>query len=489
MTEKKQSIEQPLMSEMVAALMAVVDESNPSIKAHSERVAGLCVGFAKHMNQSHRGVEVEKIYLAGLLHDIGKICNNTATAEEEISSSKDSKNLDDPSPLVTERILSHISGFRDILPFVRHYREAINGSGFPDGLRGMKIPIEARIIGMVDTYDTLAVPADADKPNDTEKALNTLRSESGKVFDRHLVKAFEQFIEANGNDTADDDLEPSSQSLREIFLEVANQFKKGAIDLPVLPKVANDIEKVVKKVTSTTTDVANVVEKDAVISLKLISISNSPIYRGVEKITEVRTAISRLGIKETQNVVSAIAQKSLYSSNNRHFKQLLEKLWAHSLACAYGASVIAKHLDMDDSEMLFLVGLVHDIGQTFLVSALSDKLLTATDVDMDEVKAGIAEIHAGFTRALLNRWKFEKRFVKLATMHVGPDFGDQTDKGVLVVNLASHLAENIGFSPFDEAEVELSTLDSTVRLGVDTDALVDIGEEIRNIMQKAAHLF
>ena len=477
------------MSEMVAALMAVVGESNPSIKAHSERVAGLCVGFAKHMNQSHRRIEVEKIYLAGLLHDIGKVCNTASEPVEKTGSTDDMPYTHDPSPLVTERILSHISGFRDILPFIRHYREAINGTGFPDGLRGMKIPIEARIIGLVDTYDTLAVPSDADEPTQAENALNTLKSESGKVFDRHLVKAFEQFIISNGIDAFEPDSEPASKSLREIFLEIATQFKKGTIELPVLPKVANDIEKVVKKVTSTTADVANVVEKDAVISLKLISISNSPIYRGVEKITEVRTAISRLGIKETQNVVSAIAQKSLYSANNKYFKQLLEKLWAHSLACAYGASAIAKHLDMDDSEMLFLVGLVHDIGQTFLVSALSDILPTNADVDMEEVKAGITDTHVGFTRALLNRWKFEKRFVKLATMHVGPDINDQSEKGALVVNLASHLAENIGFSPFDEAEVDLAALDSAIRLGVETDALEQIGQEIGNIMENTAHLF
>ena len=487
--EIKRSAEHPLMSEMVATLMAVVGEMDPSIKAHSERVAGLCVGFAKQLNQSHRRIEVEKIYLAGLLHDIGKISNQAANPGERATPSADGRHSEDPSPLVTERILSHISGFKDILPFVRHYREAVNGSGFPDGLRGMKIPIEARIIGMVDTYDALAVPPEADQPTDTEHALSTLNSQSGKIFDRHLVKAFEQFIRANGIEPTENPSEPSHKSLREVFLEIADQFKKGTIDLPVLPKVANDIEKVVKKVTSTTADVANVVEKDAVISLKLISISNSPIYRGVEKITEVRTAISRLGIKETQNVVAAIAQKSLYTSDNRQFKNLLEKLWAHSLACAYGASAIAKHLDMDDSEMLFLVGLVHDIGQTFLISSLSDKLSSTADIDMVEVKAGIDDTHAGFTRALLNRWKFEKRFVKLATSHIGPDFSDQTDKGVLVVNLASHLADHIGFCPFDEAETELSGLDSAARLGVATDALEEFGHEIRNIMENTAHLF
>ena len=78
-----------------------------------------------------------------------------------------------------------------------------------------------------------------------------------------------------------------------------------------MPQVVKEIQAVAKRPNSTSEEIARVIEKDPVISLRLISVSNSPIYRGVTEIQDVKSALPRLGLKETLNIVLAIANKSL----------------------------------------------------------------------------------------------------------------------------------------------------------------------------------
>ena len=107
-------------------------------------------------------------------------------------------------------------------------------------------------------------------------------------------------------------------------------FKKGNLELPVLPHVVQELQDVINKPTATATEVAHVVEKDGPISIKLINVANSPLYRGAQKTENVGLAISRIGLKEVQSVVSAIASKKLYKTNSPQLKEIMDKLWLHS---------------------------------------------------------------------------------------------------------------------------------------------------------------
>jgi HD-like signal output (HDOD) protein len=104
----------------------------------------------------------------------------------------------------------------------------------------------------------------------------------------------------------------------------------------------------------------------------LISVANSPVYRGITEIRNVKTAIPRMGLKETLNIVTAIANKNLYESGNVKYNNLMDRLWVHALASAYGSKLIAQTLRLDDLEKYFLMGLVHDIGKILLLNAFSE---------------------------------------------------------------------------------------------------------------------
>ncbi len=224
---------------------------------------------------------------------------------------------------------------------------------------------------------------------------------------------------------------------------------------------------------STIEDLARVVEKDAVISIRIIAGANSPFYRGTEKITTVDKAIMRLGFKETGSIVNAIANKNLYESNDKNLRRLMEKLWLHSLASAYGAKILARKLQLDNPDAFFLMGLTHDIGMTLLFKHLEGGFFRDDTSKIKDIYPLIQRIHSDFGAAIIKRWGFPDNFARVILQHEGPQFTDDTEKDTLIVNLAKYLAYKLGYGLFD-LEVDLSQLDATKILDLDPDSFDDI---------------
>jgi len=219
----------------------------------------------------------------------------------------------------------------------------------------------------------------------------------------------------------------------------------------------------------------------------LISVANSPVYRGITEIRNVKTAIPRLGLKETLNIVMAIANKNLYETKNVKFKFLMDKLWVHALASAYGSKVIAKQLKLGDLEKYFLMGLTHDIGKILLLKAFSD-VSKGRSLSMDAVEANIQEAHIGLGSMLLKRWGFDAEFINVINHHEDEEYSPDTVKEILVVHLANILTRQIGFSLFEE-EIDFAEVQSAQILKLEPDKMEAIGEEVKTIISDVAHLF
>ena len=223
------------------------------------------------------------------------------------------------------------------------------------------------------------------------------------------------------------------------------------------------------------------------ISLRLISVSNSPVYRGVSEIQNVKGALPRLGLKETFNIVLAIANKGLYSTDHVQFRILMDKLWVHSLATAYGSKLIAQNLKLADLEKYFLMGLSHDIGKILLLKAFTD-VSKEKDLNMNAVTANIQQGHLSLGGLLLKRWGFDGEFLSVLTHHEDKELSPDTGKEILVVHLANMLTRKIGFSLFDD-DIDFAELDSVKILKMKPETIEDIGEKIKEIISDVAHLF
>jgi HD-GYP domain-containing protein (c-di-GMP phosphodiesterase class II) len=478
-----------LIMEMVQTLLAVIEEKDPHLRQHCERVANTCAHFCEKFNILPPK-DIDAVYFAALLHDLGLIFG-----PPELSPNSEDLNTEGQAALkahpgLAEKLLSHLSLVSNSLPTIRHHHEAWDGSGYPDRKKGEDIPLGARLIALFDRFDWLTSPRFPRKGVDTMTALEEIIQLSGKAFDGALVDQFAQFIESTAGVSKEymQSKKTGTFNIKEVFATILQKFTSGKIVPPVMPQAVQNLQDVVNKPNATADMLAAVIEREPVISLRLVSISNSPVYRGMKEIRTIREAIPRLGLKETMSVVMAIAHKSLYETKNPRYRLLMDRLWGHSIATAFAARLIGQQLGLGDVDLFFLMGLTHDIGKIFLLKAFSEEP-AVKGLDMKMVIASIQEAHLGISNIMLRRWGFNDAFIRAVSLHEKNEFDSGVSQDCLVVNLANMTTRIIGYSIMEAAKIEPAELRSASLLGMAPETVVKVGEETKGFVKELAHLF
>lgn len=294
--------------------------------------------------------------------------------------------------------------------------------------------------------------------------------------------------------------ETDHKSHTEVVTEIIQRFYKGKINLPVFPHIVKEVQICLGGDSPSIEDLAVIVEKDIVISSKLISIANSPLYKGVDTVNSLNAALLRLGMKATQGVISAVAARNLFKSDNKSLKQLLENLWMHSFATACLGKRLGEALKIKNTENIFLMGIIHDIGKMLLMKAIVD-LFPEAPVAEPEIQRAIYEIHTTFGAALLKKLRFSNAFIQVAELHHWSRYPKGTDLELMIINLADFLAHEIGFGPADfessqsasndqeEKLARITAWPSFQLLGLELDKILEICDEISVTVKESAGAF
>lgn len=182
-----------LFLEAVHTIAAAIDEKDPYTKGHSERVTHYAVQVAEEMGLSPE--EVENIRLSALLHDVGKIGIPDEILQKPVSLDSREFETMKQHPVKGARIMGQISQLQDVIPGILHHHEKVDGTGYPDGLRGSEIPLQARIISVVDTFDALTTQRPYQEAMDLESAVKRVESLVGTRYDAGVVEALKSAIE------------------------------------------------------------------------------------------------------------------------------------------------------------------------------------------------------------------------------------------------------------------------------------------------------
>ena len=267
-----------IVSDLISALTTVIEEKDVYFRGHSERVAVHCLNLARRLKLGKR--DCETVYLAGMLHDIGMVyISDELIHKPELSESE--QVMLQQHPVLAEKILSRISIFKNILPTIRHHHEFFDGSGYPNGLRADNIPLGARIMCLADSFDrmTSALP---NKPAMTvEEALNVIRTNAGPHFDSNLVPIFVDMIKNTyeaGKDKAED-----GDVVKKAVKKIVSKFESGVIGLPVLPNIVQKIRDTIASPNYSIDALAKLLELDAVLSVRLITVANSVVSAAAKK--------------------------------------------------------------------------------------------------------------------------------------------------------------------------------------------------------------
>jgi HD-GYP domain-containing protein (c-di-GMP phosphodiesterase class II) len=177
-----------LMMGLLHSLTSAVDAKDAYTCGHSERVALLSRSLALEAGLSEH--QVDRIYMAGLLHDVGKIGVPEAVLQKCGKLTAEEFEQIKKHPEIGARILKDIKQVEDIIPGVLHHHERYDGKGYPAGLAGDSIPLMGRIICLADCFDAMTSSRTYRKALPLEVALTEIRRCSGTQFDPVLSDAF-----------------------------------------------------------------------------------------------------------------------------------------------------------------------------------------------------------------------------------------------------------------------------------------------------------
>lgn len=151
--DRREKVER-LSQQVILTLAKTIDAKDKYTNGHSERVADYSREIARRMGMSED--EQHEIYCMGLLHDIGKIGISDAIINKTEKLTDEEYQMIQKHPEIGEDILKGISEIPGISIGAKFHHEKYDGSGYPDGVSGEFIPIQARIIGIADAYDAMA---------------------------------------------------------------------------------------------------------------------------------------------------------------------------------------------------------------------------------------------------------------------------------------------------------------------------------------------
>jgi putative nucleotidyltransferase with HDIG domain len=174
--------------ELLDLMVAAIEARDPYTSGHSRRVASAATQIAKAIGLKPE--EVERVQVAALLHDVGKINEEFARIlAKEGRLTAEEWEIMKRHPIRSAELVGLVSSLRDVVPAVRHHHENWDGTGYPDGRKGVDIPLASRIIMFADTLDAITTDRPYRRALDPEEAKKEFVKFRGRQFDPAICDA------------------------------------------------------------------------------------------------------------------------------------------------------------------------------------------------------------------------------------------------------------------------------------------------------------
>jgi len=180
--------QESVRSNMINAIITTLHEKNPREERHSNRVSEICQKIGSVLGLSE--IEVHKLKVGGLLHDIGKIAIEEGILNKPGKLTAQEWDEIKRHPEIGYRILSSSHEMLDVTECILSHHEKWDGTGYPKGLKGEEIPRIARIIGLADSYDAMTSERSYRKALSEEVVLREIRENAGIHFDPEIARIF-----------------------------------------------------------------------------------------------------------------------------------------------------------------------------------------------------------------------------------------------------------------------------------------------------------
>ncbi len=194
LNEKEEAFDSEHVKEMIFAFAAAMDAKDSYTQKHSETVSRYSGSIAAGLGLTE--LEIKRITIAGLLHDVGKIGVPDSILNKPTKLTDEEFEIIKQHPTLGKNILEHMSSIKDVLEYVEFHQERYDGKGYPNGLKGDQIPLGARIVSVADAFHAMTSSRPYRKtPLTLEQAMEELKDNSGTQFDPIIVDVFVNMVE------------------------------------------------------------------------------------------------------------------------------------------------------------------------------------------------------------------------------------------------------------------------------------------------------
>jgi len=293
---------------------------------------------------------------------------------------------------------------------------------------------------------------------------------------------------------------PSDENNNSHFIDgIVTAFEGKKINLPTLPRIKTKFRELI--VTGASSQrIADLLKKDVAISTELIRMSNSAYYKGVIKNKSLEQAISRLGVAATEQTVAELTGRQFYTMKTKKYRTLVEKVWRHSIACAYASEITANLLNLELTADPFSMGLLHDIGKLALLQIMADMdrkgkfnggIPTAKLIDT------ISAHHGVVGAKLLEKWKYADSYIASASDHKDSGADDDEEiketlpKEMLIVRFANIVSKSMGYSLEENeyTDLPIENIDLAYELKLNLIDITKLKEKLTEEMKGVMELF
>jgi putative nucleotidyltransferase with HDIG domain len=179
----------------IYALAATVDAKDHYTFGHSKKVSKYATDIAAALGFTQE--RIATIRTAGLLHDIGKIGVSDQILSKTGILSEEEWEIVHAHPTMGVSIIKHVEKIKDCLAAVQYHHERYDGQGYPTGLKGNNIPLDARILAIADSYDAMTSARPYRQPLTPSQAIKEIIHCSGTQFDPEIVTVFAKMMSPN----------------------------------------------------------------------------------------------------------------------------------------------------------------------------------------------------------------------------------------------------------------------------------------------------
>lgn len=291
-------------------------------------------------------------------------------------------------------------------------------------------------------------------------------------------------------------VEFSSMSLNLDNKFVRLSIEKSLRDLPALPGIVARVLKETESPDASAQSVEKLLSSDQALASKVLRVVNSAYYGLSGHVTSLSQAIMILGLSQVRNLVLSVSAVSLMKPRTPRQQEMLKRFWLHAFGTAAATQLIAqeKRMKVNDSEALFLGGLLHDIGRLFLYSMFTqtyDQVLKyAADKQipvLDAERRMLGLTHSDIGATMANAWKLPQALVDLIEKHEGP-FESPCDQTIFAVHAGDRLTQHLYY---EDESIPSLPVDPVVEewLSFDQEQLDELRAKTDRKLDEASALF